>query len=275
MVLSIVVVLCVAVLCNSTPIPSGSLFKEAEYDVTLEQAPGQQRSYFIKQNEMPIYEQQFAKIRELGEQIDCKITGNCGGSKRGYISKKSMFDDGPQGNEDAAMQDQAGMNADPMGGMAGPAGAAMNDGPAIGSMGGEDMGMSPPSPSALKQKDPASFGQQPQMDIKLSKNEMDAVSAGYGHFSNPMGPMSQPPSTSKMIGNDELTRVRDQQNAQTIDMAIADKMKFMDKANGPSMTPPMQGAGMQEGIQGGMPETGGGAVSDPLSQFSHTPEGKG
>jgi len=271
MVLSVVVVLCVAALCNGTPIRRDSIFKEAEYDVTLEQTPGQ-RSYFVKKSEMPIYEQQFAKIRELGEQINCKITGNCGGSKRGYISKKSMFDDSPQNNDESEFQDQVSMNAEAM---RGPVGAAMAGGaePAIGAMGGEDMGMSPPSPSGFQQKDAASFVQQPQMEIKLSKNEMTAATAGYGHFSNPMGPMSQPPSPGKMIGNDELMKVREQQNAQTIDSAIQDKMSFMDKANGPSMTAPMQGAGMQEGIQGGMPETSG-AISDPLSQFSHTPEGK-
>lgn len=273
MVLSVVLVLCVAALSNCTPIRRDSIFKEAEYDVTLEKAPGQ-RSYFIKKNEMPIYEQQFAKIRELGEQINCKITGNCGGSKRGYISKKSMFDDSPQNNDEAQFQDQVSMNGEGgMGGPGGPAGAAMAE-PPVGAMGGEDMGMSQPSPNGLQQKDAASFGQQPQMEIKLSKNEMNAASAGYGHFSNPMGPMSQPPSPGKMIGNDELMKVREQQNAQTIDSAIQDKMSFMDKANGPSMTAPMQGAGMQEGIQGGMPETSG-AISDPLSQFSHTPEGKG
>ena len=261
MVLSIVVILSVAALCNCSPIRKDSIFKEAEYDVTLNKAPGQ-KSYFVKKDEMPIYEQQFAKIKELGEEIDCKITGNCGGSKRGYISKKSMFDESTQNNDEAQFQDQVSMNAESMGGGAGAMGGSDPT-----AMGGEDVSASMmaggSSPSSFMQKNAASFGQQPQMDIKLSKNEMSAATAGYGHFSNPMGPNSMPSPPQQMgVGNDALMKLRDQQNSQAIDGAIQDKLSFMDKANGPPMAPPMQG----------MPDTG---ISDPLSQFSHSPEGKG
>ena len=284
----LMVILSIAALCNCSPISriDSNIFKEAEYDVTLEKAPGKKMSYFVKQDEMPIYEKQFAKIKELGEDIGCKINGNCATSKRASISsltkKSSMFDDNAQNQDEAQFQDQLNMNA--MGGPAGAEGGA-------GLMGGEDMtsmmgaGSSPPASKFSQQKNPAAFGQQPQMDIKLSANELSAVSAGYGHFSNPMGPQQGggpsaepamgPPNPQQMIGNDGMMKLRGEQNSLTIDAAIQDKMNFMNKANGPALTGPPQPE---------MPGMGGASMNDPLSGPSapsapsaahHTPEAKG
>lgn len=239
-------------------------FQEAEYDIVLKKNPGE-KSYFIKQDELPIYQQQFAKIKELGEEINCKITGNCQTKKRGMITKKSMFDSMMPENNEAAFGDQ--MNGDSMGGAMG---GAMG--------GGEDVSAAtkPKMNSFMgSQKGAAAFGQQPQMDIKMSEREMAAMQGGMGGDSmpgaggppagGPGGPMAglngPPPSVD---GNDALMRLRDQQNNKAIEDSIQDKVSFMDKANGIR-------AGSMGGGPMGMPGMPG--VSDPLSQFPHA-EGK-
>ena len=284
-------------LCACSPIKDRGWFQEAEYDINLEKTPGQRR-FFIHKDELPIYEQQFAKIKELGEEINCKITGNCNDVKRGFISKKSLFGDEP-GDETAPFQD------DQMGSLSpGGEGAAGIEGEDVSAsmMGGKT--------NSFMQKNAEAFGQQPQMDVKLSQNELAAVSDGMGNFSpmdapghdgpaggSPMGggdpaaggspmaamgggPMAAmggspmggdpmgggspltggggPPSMLGSNGNDALMKLRDQQNSQAIDGAVQDKLNFMDKANGSPPMPQMPG------------------VSDPLTQFPHTGgEGKG
>lgn len=226
-------------------------FKEIEYDIPLKKVPDH-RSYFIKQNEMPVYEQQFAKIRELGEEINCKITGNCQGMKRGKITKKSMFDEQvPSESSEAQFQDQM-MTANSMGG----------------GMGGEDVSasmMEGKSNFMAGEKDPSFFGQQPQLDIKMSEKELAAASAGFGTFSNPMMNGAPDPNGGAAIdspkpvggGNDAMMRMQESQNAQIIEGSIQDKLNFMDKANNPAGPP------------GSMP-----GVTDPLSAFPHAPEAK-
>jgi len=225
-------------LCSCAPVGNKKAFREVEYEVSLERTPDQ-KNYFIKKDELPIYKQQFAKIRALGEEINCKITGNCAGSKRGLITKKSMFGDAIAGNDGPQFQEQT---------------PTENIGEA--GMGGEDvtasMMESQQQPNSFIQKDATSFGQQPQMDVKLSENEKAAASAGLGHFSNPM--VGDPSSPQMVGGNDALMKLQEQQNAQTIDSSIQDKINFMDKANGVQSGPPMPAAP---------------GVSDPLSQYPH------
>jgi len=259
--------------CACSPIKENGWFQEAEYDIDLEKS-GQKR-FFIEKDEIPIYEQQFAKIKELGQEISCKITGNCNGVKREFISKKSMFGD-EGGDEAGQFQDS-------------PLGSFNPAGEGAAGIEGEDVSasmMGAGKTSNFVQKNAESFGQQPQMDIKLSQNEMAAVSDGMGNFSPMGGAGGGPPGGSQMgggaggdpmggaspltggggppqmpSGNDALMKLREQQNSQVIDSAVQDKLSFMDKANGPSQVPQM-------------PQMPG--VTDPLSQFPHAGgEGKG
>ena len=62
-------------------------YDEVEYDVTLLKSPVT-RKYYVKPEELPKYEEQFKKIKNLGEEIECKLTGLCPGKKRGKIISK-------------------------------------------------------------------------------------------------------------------------------------------------------------------------------------------
>ena len=201
------ITLVLAALVNGAPLTKKSkqTFKEAEYDITLRKAPGEKR-YFIKANEMPLYESQFAKIQELGNEINCKIRGDCQNEKRGKIHsgntahKKSMFDGGEPGESDAEN--------------------SFGDQPNV-----DDANGKKPSPN-----EPAQYGQQPQMDIKLSDPEKAAIQNGAA--SSLSGPVNFGPG-----GNDDI-----------IQNSVNSKMNFMDAANKGSMSQGPPGADMTSGL---------------------------
>lgn len=260
---------------------SKNIFKEAEYDVTLRKEPGEKR-YFIKADEIPIYQHQFEKIRELGEEISCKIRGNCQGEKRGKISiseahKKSMYDNDIEGIDDKSIQEQLGN-------------LGRGDG-------GAEMNADALSPAAMMdekkdsfygdQKDASNYGQQPQMDIKMSPQESAAIHAGMGAMDGPKnpGPGGPPQGFGQMNGNDGLMKMQEQQNDDLIQNSVMSKMNFMDGANKGRMSPEFGGmnpSGLTQGMLGGsvpgMPGDGGpmnGLGGRPAQGFHGLGEGKG
>ncbi|XP_065668083.1 uncharacterized protein LOC100212097 isoform X2 [Hydra vulgaris] len=188
-------------------------YDEVEYDVTLLKSPIT-RKYYVKPEELPKYEEQFKKIRNLGEEIECKLTGICPGKKREKIipkvasktehvkGKKKTFnplfddeqtDDLQQDSQNQFMNDEN-MNSpeyDPShrGNM------FKNHSPNSRKTKSVQYGLQPnidmerfrDQGSYTQQADAAQFGQQPQMDLIMPENMQEQTYAGQENVQEPNG----------------------------------------------------------------------------------------
>ncbi|XP_002162549.4 uncharacterized protein LOC100212097 isoform X2 [Hydra vulgaris] len=188
-------------------------YDEVEYDVTLLKSPIT-RKYYVKPEELPKYEEQFKKIRNLGEEIECKLTGICPGKKREKIipkvasktehvkGKKKTFnpmfddeqtDDLQQESQNQFMNDEN-MNSpeyDPShrGNM------FKNHSPNSRKTKSVQYGLQPSldmerfrdQGSYTQQADAAQFGQQPQMDLIMPENMQEQNFAGQENVQEPNG----------------------------------------------------------------------------------------
>lgn len=263
---------------------SKKAFKEFEFDVTLHKDPVEKR-YFINAEEIPVYQHQFKKIRALGQEIACKIRGNCQGEKRGNIAiGRPVFTNGKKKSIDEEFDEkslQGQLGRDDI--------SSMLDERKESFMGDQKDGF------VGEQKDASSYGQQPQMDIKMTPQESAAIQAGVGSMSGPQntGPIGPPQSLGPISGNDALLKMQEQHNDDLIQNSVSSKVDFMDAANKgrmaqdlpPGLTQGMLGGsipGMPGGGPGGAPDTavgamdglGGGMPGSPVAAMDG-PDGAG
>ena len=235
-------------------------YREIEYDVTLGK---DQLSYFVKPEEMEDYEKQFATIRTLGEEISCKLRGNCRGVKRGGIiqlrrsppkhmkaSKKSMqLPNFMSDNENPQMRHN------PNGLLS--ANEALNS-PVAGMNPGKFTG----DPRYSEQSNAAMYGQQPQLNIKMPSQLKESsetqhqpempgggpspeMGMGMGGGGPPIGgqmggaaaepgvPGGPGPFGSDPLADNAMLKMQNQANDAIIQNSIQSKLAFMDQANGP------------------------------------------